>query len=62
MATVTSPARGRPWRLSPPSGVAPLVISNPQPDLIRVALEVLDSDPDRTFMRDDQIETDIIAG
>jgi len=42
--------------------VAPLVISNPQPDLIRVALEVLDSDPDRTFMRDDQIETDIIAG
>ena len=44
------------------SGVAPLVIGKPQPDLIRMALEVLGSDPETTFMLGDQIETDIIAG
>lgn len=44
------------------SGVAPLVIGKPQPDLIRMALHVLGSDPTTTFMLGDQIETDIIAG
>jgi 4-nitrophenyl phosphatase len=44
------------------SGVVPVVIGKPQPDLIRMALEVLGSDPETTFMLGDQIETDIIAG
>ncbi|WP_229665137.1 HAD-IIA family hydrolase [Paracoccus acridae] len=44
------------------SGVMPLVIGKPQPDLIRMALHILGSDPATTFMLGDQIETDIIAG
>lgn len=51
-----------PGSLETASGVAPLVIGKPQPDLIQMILEVLGSDPDMTFMRGDRIESDIIAG
>lgn len=44
------------------SGVAPRIIGKPQPDLLHVALKILGSDPQKTFMLGDQIETDIIAG
>lgn len=44
------------------SGVAPVVVGKPRPDLIRMALAVLGSDPATTAMLGDQIETDIVAG
>ncbi|MCO6362260.1 HAD-IIA family hydrolase [Paracoccus sp. 08] len=44
------------------SGIAPRIIGKPQPDLLHVALEILASDPQSTFMLGDQIETDIMAG
>ena len=44
------------------SGVTPVVTGKPQPDLIHMALEILGSDPETTFMLGDQIETDIMAG
>lgn len=44
------------------SGVAPIVTGKPQPDLVHMALEILDSDPATTLMLGDQIETDIMAG
>jgi 4-nitrophenyl phosphatase len=44
------------------SGVTPVVTGKPHPDLIHMALEILGSDPETTFMLGDQIETDIMAG
>lgn len=44
------------------SGVVPIVIGKPQPDLVYMALERLGTPADTTFMLGDQIETDIAAG
>lgn len=44
------------------SGIAPVIIGKPQPDLVRMALEVLGTPPETTFMLGDQIETDIASG
>lgn len=44
------------------SGVTPQVVGKPQPDLVHMALEILGTDPQTTFMLGDQIETDIRAG
>ncbi|WP_371229271.1 HAD-IIA family hydrolase [Roseovarius sp. 2305UL8-3] len=44
------------------SGVAPLIIGKPEPDLVTMALAILGTDPASTYMLGDQIMTDIMAG
>lgn len=44
------------------SGVAPMIIGKPEPDLVKMALSILGSDPVSTYMLGDQIMTDIMAG
>ena len=44
------------------SGVAPLIIGKPQPDLVTIALSILGTDHKSTYMLGDQIMTDIMAG
>lgn len=44
------------------SGVAPTIIGKPEPDLVKIALSALGTDPQSTFMLGDQIMTDIAAG
>lgn len=44
------------------SGVTPLIIGKPQPDLVMMALSVLGTEKESTFMLGDQIMTDILAG
>ena len=44
------------------SGVAPMIIGKPQPDLVTMALSILGTDQKSTFMLGDQIMTDIMAG
>jgi 4-nitrophenyl phosphatase len=44
------------------SGVTPTIIGKPQPDLVTMALSILGTDRQSTFMLGDQIMTDIAAG
>jgi 4-nitrophenyl phosphatase len=44
------------------SGVAPVIIGKPQPNLISMALSILGTDPKSTYMLGDQVMTDIVAG
>lgn len=44
------------------SGVAPMIIGKPEPDLVTMALSILGTDPASTYMLGDQIMTDIMAG
>ena len=44
------------------SGVAPIIVGKPQPDLVSMALEALGTPPETTFMLGDQVRTDIAAG
>jgi 4-nitrophenyl phosphatase len=44
------------------SGVTPTIIGKPQPDLVSMALSILGTDRQSTFMVGDQIMTDIAAG
>jgi 4-nitrophenyl phosphatase len=44
------------------SGVAPVIIGKPQPNLILIALSILGTDPKSTYMLGDQVMTDIVAG
>jgi 4-nitrophenyl phosphatase len=43
------------------SGVAPVIIGKPQPDLLRIALSVLGTPAESTLMIGDQVDTDILA-
>jgi 4-nitrophenyl phosphatase len=44
------------------SGVSPMIIGKPEPDLVTMALSILGTDPASTYMLGDQIMTDIMAG
>ena len=44
------------------SGVTPTIIGKPKPDLVTMALSILGTDRQSTFMLGDQIMTDIAAG
>ena len=44
------------------SGVTPVVIGKPAPNLVKMALEMLGTPPEATFVLGDQVDTDIIAG
>ncbi len=44
------------------SGVAPVIIGKPEPNLVNIALEKLGTPREATFMIGDQINTDIAAG
>lgn len=44
------------------SGVPPIIIGKPQPDLVTMALELLGTPARTTFMVGDQVMTDIAAG
>jgi 4-nitrophenyl phosphatase len=44
------------------SGVDPFIIGKPEPLMIRQALDILDTPPDRTAIVGDRLETDILAG
>ncbi len=44
------------------SGVVPMIIGKPQPDLVYMALSILGTDRKSTYMLGDQITTDIMAG
>lgn len=44
------------------SGVAPIIIGKPQPDMVTMALNILGTPSTSTFMIGDQILTDIAAG
>mgnify|MGYP000855138275 CR=1 FL=1 len=44
------------------SGVPPIIIGKPQPDLVATALKILGTPPETTFMLGDQVGTDIVAG
>ena len=44
------------------SGISPIIIGKPQPDLVTMALSILGTDPKSTFMLGDQVMTDIAAG
>lgn len=44
------------------SGISPMIIGKPQPDLVTTALAILGTDPKSTFMLGDQVMTDIAAG
>lgn len=44
------------------SGVAPVIIGKPEPNLVNIALETLGTPREATFMIGDQINTDIAAG
>jgi 4-nitrophenyl phosphatase len=44
------------------SGVEPLIVGKPEPLMIRQALRILDTAPERTAMVGDRLETDILAG
>ena len=44
------------------SGIAPTIIGKPKPDLVNMALSILGTDQQSTFMVGDQIMTDIAAG
>ena len=44
------------------SGVQPIIIGKPQPDLVTMALKILGTPPETTFMLGDQVATDIVAG
>ena len=43
------------------SGVAPVIIGKPQPDLLLIALSVLGTPAESTLMIGDQVDTDILA-
>ncbi len=44
------------------SGVKPIIVGKPKPDLVEMALSVLETERESTFMLGDQIMTDIMAG
>ena len=44
------------------SGISPIIIGKPQPDLVAKALKILGTPPATTFMLGDQVGTDIVAG
>ena len=44
------------------SGVDPVIIGKPEPPMMRQALRLLGTAPERTAMVGDRLETDILAG
>jgi len=44
------------------TGVAPVIIGKPEPILFEMALQTMNSRPDRTAMLGDRLETDILGG